>query len=173
MKWNNAGTDSEGSTVKVEEGLSFIIMVNTLEFANDLPIHKEESWAEDRCSLPPSPFSHLCLLILAAGQMLNEKQGWRRTQREPQCKLIHRKAYSSPNAEVYSQFFFWKKNNNILISLFAGHFNTPEFYVHNILCSKGWMLQELDWALMVPGLNILWASIPGSYAPGLNQILFF
>lgn len=73
-----------------------MIMVNTLEFANDLPIHKEERRAEDRCVFFFSPFSHLCLLILAAGQMLNEKQGWRRALSEPQSKLIHGKMYSSP-----------------------------------------------------------------------------
>lgn len=30
-----------------------MIMVNTLEFANDLPIHKEERGAEDRCVFFP------------------------------------------------------------------------------------------------------------------------
>ena len=33
---------------KVEEGLSLVMMVNTLEFANDLSIHKEERRGEER-----------------------------------------------------------------------------------------------------------------------------
>lgn len=33
---------------KSEEGLSLVVMVNTLEFANDQPIHKEEKRGEEK-----------------------------------------------------------------------------------------------------------------------------
>lgn len=50
-----------------------------------------KSEAEDRTDVFVC-FTHLFLLILAPGKMLNEKQGWRRAQREAQSELAHKRA---------------------------------------------------------------------------------
>lgn len=41
-------------------------------------------------------FTHLCLLILAPGQTLNEKQGWKRAQREAPSESAYKHVHSSP-----------------------------------------------------------------------------
>lgn len=55
-----------------------------------------KSGVERRTDVFFFPFTHLCLLILAPGKMLNEKQDWKRAQREDRSELAHKHVHSSP-----------------------------------------------------------------------------